>query len=104
MRLVHFSNIEGFDELYINAIFLSIFTVEELEGFMKYAFAVDENNIIINTKNYLFELMIVDNNVLIRSNKNNGVNSSSNTISKKTFLIMLSQSEIQFPKQLEINE
>ena len=103
MKLIHFDDIDGFDKVYINKIFLSVFTFEELQKSLECAFAVNENNIIINTKDYFFELLIINNQVNIVCSSND-INSFSKVISKKFFLILLSQSKIKFPTHLTINE
>jgi len=102
MKLIHFDDIDGFDEIYVNKIFLSVLTFKELHKIIKCAFAVNENNIILNTKDYFFELLIMNNQVNIICSSNNDINSSSKIISKEFFLVLLSRSKIRFPKEIKI--
>jgi hypothetical protein len=104
MKLIQFDNIDGFDKVGVNKIFLSVFTFEELQKTLECAFVVNENNIIINTKNYFFELLIINNKINIVCSRNSNLNSSSKTISKKFFLKLLSQSKIEFPKEIQIDK
>jgi len=89
-----------FKKVCINNDFLSIFTSKELEHILPYSFAFNSDSFVINTEKYFFEVIVVEKKVSIFYDANFSDNKG--VISKDTFLKLLEESPVHYPKVIEL--
>ncbi|WP_457746001.1 hypothetical protein [Sulfurimonas sp.] len=80
----------------INDAYLSVFTLKELEKILSCSFAFDDTSFVINTEKYFFEITVEEKEVTIYYDANFSDNSGA--ILKDTFLKLLEESPVQYPK------